>query len=64
MTDVIEVSVRRPLRRPGHGSGTGEICIQTLIALRERMKVPASVTLVVYDRDGVMVRMPPTPART
>jgi hypothetical protein len=57
MTDVIEVSVRRPLRRPGYK--VGDICIYTLMALRDDLRVPASTTLVVHDRDGVTAALGP-----
>jgi hypothetical protein len=58
--DVIEVCIRRPLRRPEHKGGG--IAVHLLLLLRDSLNVPGTATLVIHDRDGENVRVAPLTA--
>jgi hypothetical protein len=57
MSDVVDVCVGRSIRRPAHKGGG--LAIQWLIALREKLNVPQTSTLRVYDPHGECASLGP-----
>ena len=57
MEEIVEVCIRRSLRRPAHKGGG--ISIYTLMALRTALKVPKTATLRVCDPHGERASLGP-----
>jgi hypothetical protein len=55
--DVIEVCIKRSVRRPAHKGGG--VALHLLMALRDELRVPPTATLRVYDPHGEWVSLDP-----